>query len=84
MVNLCKRRICNLFRYGVDVNIPRVSHIELLFALDSMPATCGVTHQLFLVFTANAFALLGLRELYYLLKGLPDQLVYLSIARDTG
>ncbi len=51
----------------------------LLFALDSIPATFGVTQQPYLVFTANAFALLGLRALYFLLKGLLDKLVYLSI-----
>ena len=52
---------------------------DLLFALDSIPATFGVTSEPFLVFTANAFALLGLRALYFLLKGLLDKLVYLSI-----
>jgi tellurite resistance protein TerC len=50
-----------------------------LFALDSIPATFGVTSQTFLVFTANAFALLGLRALYFLLKGLLDKLIYLSL-----
>ncbi len=52
---------------------------DLLFALDSIPATFGVTQQAYLVFTANAFALLGLRALYFLLKGLLDRLVYLSL-----
>ena len=51
---------------------------DLLFALDSIPATFGVTQEPYLVFTANAFALLGLRALYFLLKGLLDKLVYLS------
>ena len=51
---------------------------DLLFALDSIPATFGVTQDPYLVFTANAFALLGLRALYFLLKGLLDKLVYLS------
>lgn len=51
---------------------------DLLFALDSIPATFGVTQQAYLVFTANAFALLGLRALYFLLKGLLDKLIYLS------
>lgn len=52
---------------------------DLLFALDSIPATFGVTQDPYLVFTANAFALLGLRALYFLLKGLLDKLVYLSM-----
>ena len=52
---------------------------DLLFALDSIPATFGVTSQTFLVFTANAFALLGLRALYFLIKGLLDKLIYLSL-----
>jgi tellurite resistance protein TerC len=51
---------------------------DLLFALDSIPATFGVTQEPFLVFAANAFALLGLRALYFLVKGLLDKLVYLS------
>ena len=56
-----------------------IGSTDLLFALDSIPATFGVTQEPFLVFTANAFALLGLRALYFLLKGLLDRLVYLSI-----
>ncbi len=56
-----------------------IGSTDLLFALDSIPATFGVTQQPYLVFTANAFALLGLRALYFLLKGLLDKLVYLSI-----
>ena len=51
---------------------------DLLFALDSIPATFGVTQDPYLVFTANAFALLGLRALYFLLKGLLEKLIYLS------
>jgi tellurite resistance protein TerC len=56
-----------------------IASTDLLFALDSIPATFGVTSQTFLVFTANAFALLGLRALYFLLKGLLDKLIYLSL-----
>jgi tellurite resistance protein TerC len=52
---------------------------DLLFALDSIPATFGVTQEPYLVFAANAFALLGLRALYFLLKGLLDKLIYLSL-----
>ncbi len=51
---------------------------DLLFALDSIPAVFGVTEEAFIVFTANAFALLGLRALYFLVTGLLDRLVYLS------
>jgi tellurite resistance protein TerC len=52
---------------------------DLLFALDSIPAVFGVTEEAFIVFTANAFALLGLRALYFLVSGLLDRLVYLSV-----
>ena len=55
-----------------------IGSTDLLFALDSIPATFGVTQIPYLVFAANAFALLGLRALYFLLKGLLDRLVYLS------
>jgi len=51
---------------------------DLLFALDSIPAVFGVTQEGFIVFAANAFALLGLRPLYFLVTGLIDRLVYLS------
>lgn len=52
---------------------------DLLFALDSIPAIFGLTQEPYLVFTANAFALMGLRQLYFLLGGLLDRLVFLSI-----
>ncbi|MGI9198388.1 MAG: TerC/Alx family metal homeostasis membrane protein [Candidatus Nanopelagicaceae bacterium] len=52
---------------------------DLLFALDSIPATFGVTQEPFLVFAANAFALLGLRALYFLMKNLVQKLVYFSL-----
>jgi tellurite resistance protein TerC len=52
---------------------------DLLFALDSIPAIFGLTKQPYLVFTANAFALMGLRQLFFLIGGLIDRLVYLSI-----
>jgi tellurite resistance protein TerC len=51
---------------------------DLLFALDSIPAIFGLTKQPYLVFTANAFALMGLRQLYFVLCGLLRRLVYLS------
>lgn len=56
-----------------------VGSTDLLFALDSIPATFGVTKEPFLVFSANAFALLGLRALYFLLAQLLERLVYLSL-----
>lgn len=51
---------------------------DLLFAVDSIPAIFGLTKEPFLVFTANAFALMGLRQLYFLIGGLLDRLIYLS------
>ncbi|WP_440708751.1 TerC family protein [Herbiconiux sp. YIM B11900] len=50
---------------------------DLLFALDSIPAIFGITESPFIVFTANVFALMGLRQLYFLLGGLLEKLVYL-------
>ncbi len=52
---------------------------DLLFALDSIPAIYGLTQAPYIVFTANAFALLGLLQLYFLIGGLLDRLVYLGI-----
>ena len=52
---------------------------DLLFALDSIPAIFGLTQEPFIVFAATIFALMGLRQLYFLLGGLLDRLVYLSI-----
>ena len=52
---------------------------DLLFALDSIPATFGVTSEPYLVFAANAFALLGLRALFFVLRNLLDRLIYLSV-----
>lgn len=51
---------------------------DILFALDSIPAVFGVTEEVYIVFAANAFALLGLRALFFLVTGLLDRLVYLS------
>ncbi|MEE1620182.1 TerC family protein [Zafaria sp. Z1313] len=51
---------------------------DLLFAVDSIPAIFGLTQSAFIVFTANIFALMGLRQLYFLLGGLMDRLVYLK------
>ncbi|MDO5681277.1 MAG: TerC family protein [Propionibacteriaceae bacterium] len=51
---------------------------DILFALDSIPAIFGLTQNTYIVFTATAFSLMGLRQLYFLLDGLLDRLVYLS------
>ena len=55
-----------------------IGSTDILFALDSIPAVFGVTEEAYIVFAANAFALLGLRALYFLVTGLLDRLVYLS------
>ncbi|TFV65916.1 UNVERIFIED_ORG: TerC family protein [Bacillus sp. AZ43] len=51
---------------------------DIIFAVDSIPAIFGLTQETFLVFTANAFSLLGLRQLFFLIDGLLDRLVYLA------
>jgi len=55
-----------------------IGSADLLFAVDSIPAIFGLTQETFLVFAANAFSLLGLRQLYFLIDGLLDRLVYLA------
>jgi tellurite resistance protein TerC len=55
-----------------------IGSTDVLFALDSIPAIFGLTKEPYLVFTANAFALMGLRQLYFLIGGLLKRLVYLS------
>ena len=55
-----------------------IGSTDVLFALDSIPAIFGLTKEPYIVFTTNAFALLGLRQLYFLLGGLLRRLVYLS------
>ncbi len=51
---------------------------DILFALDSIPAIYGLTREPYIVFTATAFSLMGLRQLYFLLDGLLERLIYLS------
>ena len=51
---------------------------DILFALDSIPAIYGVTDNVYIVFTATAFSLMGLRQLFFLIDGLLDRLVYLK------
>ncbi|MEG3613766.1 TerC family protein [Isoptericola haloaureus] len=55
-----------------------IGSADLLFAVDSIPAIFGLTQETYLVFAANAFSLLGLRQLYFLVDGLLDRLVYLN------
>lgn len=55
-----------------------IGFTDVLFALDSIPAIYGLTKEPYIVFTANAFALMGLRQLYFLIGGLLDRLIYLS------
>jgi tellurite resistance protein TerC len=56
-----------------------IGSADVMFAVDSIPAIFGLTKEPFLVFTANAFALMGLRQLYFLLGGLLRELYYLSV-----
>lgn len=69
-----KRLVTPLFIVIIALGIT-----DLMFALDSIPAIFGLTQEPYIVFTANAFALLGLLQLYFLLGGLLDRLVYLGI-----
>ena len=55
-----------------------IGFIDLIFAVDSIPAIYGLTQEAYIVFTANAFALMGLRQLYFLIGGLLERLVYLA------
>jgi tellurite resistance protein TerC len=68
-------------RFGVTplfIAVAVILSVDLVFALDSIPAIFGITQNAYLVFTANALALLGLRALYFLLVGLLDRLVHLG------
>jgi tellurite resistance protein TerC len=56
-----------------------IGSTDVLFAFDSIPAVFGVTRHAYIVFAANAFALLGLRALFFVVSGVLDRLVYLSI-----
>lgn len=60
------------------LTIIAIGFIDLVFALDSIPAIYGLTEEPYIVFTANAFALMGLRQLYFLVGGLLERLVYLA------
>jgi tellurite resistance protein TerC len=56
-----------------------IGSTDLLFAFDSIPAVFGITKHAYVVFAANAFALLGMRPLFFLVSGLLNRLVYLSV-----
>ncbi|QIM19041.1 TerC family protein [Leucobacter coleopterorum] len=55
-----------------------IGFVDLIFAVDSIPAIFGLTEEAYIVFTANAFALMGLRQLFFLIGGLLERLVYLA------
>ncbi|OFR86333.1 transporter [Micrococcus sp. HMSC067E09] len=94
MVRLAKRLLPASDRYdgdklfsvqnGTKVMTPMllvmvaIGATDILFAFDSIPAIFGVTQEAYIVFTATAFSLMGLRQLYFLIDGLLDRLVYLS------
>ncbi|OCG73121.1 TerC family protein [Microbacterium sediminis] len=60
------------------LTIVAIGFIDLVFAVDSIPAIYGLTSEAYIVFTANAFALMGLRQLFFLIGGLLERLVYLA------
>ncbi|MBG6106961.1 TerC family protein [Frigoribacterium sp. CG_9.8] len=60
------------------LTIVAIGFVDLIFAVDSIPAIYGLTNEAYIVFTANAFALMGLRQLYFLIGGLLERLVYLA------
>lgn len=75
LVRLARRRL----RLGAaGMALVAVAGADLVFALDSIPAIFGISQDTFIVFAANAMALLGLRPLYFLVTGLLDRLVHLS------
>jgi len=60
------------------LTIVAIGFVDLVFAVDSIPAIFGLTNEAYIVFTANAFALMGLRQLFFLVGGLLERLVYLA------
>jgi tellurite resistance protein TerC len=60
------------------LTIVAIGFVDLIFAVDSIPAIYGLTNEAYIVFTANAFALMGLRQLFFLIGGLLERLVYLA------
>ena len=78
-VKLIVRQNGRRFITPMLVVIVALGSADILFALDSIPAIFGLTQEPYLVFAANVFALMGLRQLYFLLGGLLNRLVYLSL-----
>lgn len=74
------RRQGKLWATPVFVAMMVIAFMDLLFAVDSIPAVFAVTREPFLVFAANLFALLGLRSLYFLLEGMMVKFLYLESA----
>jgi tellurite resistance protein TerC len=58
--------------------IAAIGIANVVFALDSIPAIFGLTNDAYIIFTANALALMGLRQLYFLIGGLLEKVIYLS------
>jgi tellurite resistance protein TerC len=61
------------------IAVSAIALANVVFALDSIPAIFGLTQDAFVIFTANAFALMGLRQLYFLVGGLLERLIYLNV-----
>src|SRR5438477_8478443 len=76
---LMSRRAGKVMLTPMVVVLIAIGTTDLIFALDSIPAIFGLTKEPYLVFAANAFALMGLVQLFFLLGGLLNRLVYLSI-----
>jgi tellurite resistance protein TerC len=74
VVSILKRRGLSTF----SIALIALGLANLVFSLDSIPAIFGLTHSAYIVTTANIFALMGLRQLYFLLEGLLNRLIYLS------
>ncbi|ALA67251.1 TerC family protein [Corynebacterium lactis] len=66
------------FLTPLAIALVAIGFIDVMFAFDSIPAIYGLTNEAYIVFTANALALMGLRQMYFLLDGLLDRLVYLA------
>jgi tellurite resistance protein TerC len=60
------------------LTIIAIGFVDLIFAVDSIPAIYGLTNEAYIVFTANASALMGLRQLFFLIGGLLERLIYLA------
>lgn len=72
------RRDGALFITPMLIVMIAIGSADILFAVDSIPAIFGITQEVYLIFAANAFSLLGLRQLFFLVDGLLDKLIYLS------